>query len=286
MSRKRILLWLLGAPAYVAALVPVGTFMAVGTLSLLPGPRDTSGWAGAAFELLEDGEWWAFASAVASAIAVTQAVFLLPVVRFRPPQGERSRPLAVSLVVGAGVGALLTIGLGLALAEFAAGLVKGDHGANPWGDEELLSLQAAGIGALLTLAASWALWSFLLLVFSRELWADRALGRLTAVLFGGTLVELLVVLPIDLMVRRRTDCYCATGTFWSLCLSVVAVLWLAGPGVVLAVTSRRRRLVHERHCARCGHARGPAPGPRCPECGFEWSAGPCRSAAARATGGT
>ena len=81
-----------------------------------------------------------------------------------------------------------------------------------------------------------------------------------------------MVLPIDLMVRRRTDCYCGTGTFISMCFSAVALLWLTGPGIVIALTHRRRRTARQTHCGRCGQAKGPSPGPVCPECGYAWVA--------------
>ena len=83
-------------------------------------------------------------------------------------------------------------------------------------------------------------------------------------------VEVLVVLPIDAMVQRRSDCYCAAGTFWSLCASAVALLWLTGPGIVFAVTMRRRGMARKTNCAGCGQLKGPSPGPVCPECGYSW----------------
>ncbi len=125
---------------------------------------------------------------------------------------------------------------------------------------------------LVTLIGSWVFWAMMLLVFSRRLWADTVLGRLVVLLFGGTIVELLVVVPVDVMVRRRTSCYCATGTFLALCLSALGLLWLTGPGIVIALTARRRRLARATHCASCGHSKGPSPGPACPECGYTWLA--------------
>ena len=120
------------------------------------------------------------------------------------------------------------------------------------------------------LVGGWGFWSGILLVFSRGIWADRALGRLVGLLVGGTLLEVLVVLPLDIMVRRRTDCYCFAGTFFALCLAVIATLWLAGPGVVIALMSKKHRMWRETHCERCGYAMGPSPGPVCPECGYAW----------------
>ncbi len=79
-----------------------------------------------------------------------------------------------------------------------------------------------------------------------------------------------MVVHIDVMVRRRTYCYCGSGTFFSLCFSAIAIVWLTGPGIVIALTSRRRRLVRTTHCANCGQPKGPSPGLNCPECGYAW----------------
>jgi hypothetical protein len=97
------------------------------------------------------------------------------------------------------------------------------------------------------------------------------LGRLSAWLLAGTLIELLVVLPMDIMVRRRTSCYCWSGSYYALCTAAIATLWLAGPGVVIALRSRRRRLWSETHCEACGYEKGPRPAEACPECGAAWT---------------
>jgi len=142
---------------------------------------------------------------------------------------------------------------------------------SPWpNDSDMLDHAIVWLVLLVVFTGSWVSWSFILLVFTREMWADRLLGRIVHVLLAGTIIEFIVILPIDMMVRRRTDCYCATGTFLSICFAGTALLWLAGPGAWIAITSRRHRAVRERYCERCGHANGPTPGEHCPECGCTW----------------
>ncbi len=283
-----MLLWLAGITAYTVVMVPVGTVLLAFLLYPPWSEEGPLGWLKTSAEMLADDQWWVYALIGCAIISVTQCLFLLPVFRLRPPQGTRPRSLFASFVLGALIAALLTTGLALGLLELVASLLHGNLDESPWGpNSEMLDVPWAFPGMLLMLVGSWVFWAMALLIFSRRLWPDTVLGRFVVVLFGGTILELLVVLPIDVLVRRRTDCYCATGTFFSLCLSAIGLLWLTGPGIVFAITARRRRLARLTHCARCGHTKGPSPGPVCPECGYEWLAASRHQGAsvARATDG-
>ncbi|MHC5023048.1 MAG: hypothetical protein ACYTGG_03935 [Planctomycetota bacterium] len=271
--RRRWVILVVGGPLYVAALVVLAT-ICLGVIADPPFVQTSLvDWLAESIDVLTDEDWLVPASIGALAITATQVLFLLPVFRLRAPQGGRSRPLVVSLGLGAMVAAVLTTGALVGLSELVASLVTGRFAESPWGDGgDFLDHWWVSLLVVVLLLASWGFWSALLLVFSRELWADRALGRLVGLLLGGTILELLVIVPVDVMVRRRTDCYCATGTFYSLSLAAAGILWLAGPGVYFALTSRRRRAWRRDWCARCGQAKGPSPGARCPECGYQWRA--------------
>ncbi len=269
-SRRRLLIWAAGLIVYTVLLVPVGTVLVCFLLVPPWGEYGALDWLTQSVDVLRENRWWAYALPAAAFISVTQYLFLLPVVRLRPPDGTRARSLAWSLGVGALLAAVITAAIGLAVVELAGSILHGNFREDPW-DDELLREVWIWPALFITLAGSWFFWTMLLLVFARQLWADTVLGRLAVLLLGGTIVELLVVLPIDAMVRRRTDCYCAAGTFWSLSASAVGLLWLTGPGIVFAVTMRRRGMARKTHCASCGHSKGPSPGPVCQECGYEWS---------------
>ncbi|UCD76868.1 MAG: hypothetical protein JSV91_08050 [Phycisphaerales bacterium] len=117
----------------------------------------------------------------------------------------------------------------------------------------------------------WLIWAVILAIFTRRGDPRRLHDRLILALLGGTILEVLITLPNDVMVRSRTDCYCATGTSVALCCSVRAFQWLAGLGIVLAITSRRRRFWGDTRWLNCGYAKGPTSGDKCTECGYLWN---------------
>jgi len=268
-SQRRLLIWAAGLVVYTVLLVLAGTVL-LAFLTIPPwGDQGVFGWLPEGVNLLGDFRWWGYAFPVAVVIALTQYLFLLPVVRLRSPEGKRSKSLSWSLGVGALLAAIITAAIGLAVIELIGSMGHGNFQEDPWG-EELFGEVWIWPALVLTLIGSWVFWTMVLLIFTRRLWADTVLGRVVVLLLGGTVVELLVVLPIDVMVQRRTDCYCAAGTFWSLCAAAVGLLWLTGPGIVFAVTIRRRRTARKTNCGSCGQLKGPSPGPVCPECGYSW----------------
>ncbi len=261
---RRWLILVLGIPVYTFLMMVLAT----GILCALAvedwASEDWGEFLPALVDLLRNGEWWATAGILTLVAVGAQAVFVIPVIGKRPPKAPRSRSLKISLVIAAAVAGSLTFGLIFAFAEFAGTVleISSDSDLDFWTAEALVTAIFVG---------SWAFWSAVLLLFCRGIWADRTLGRVVGLLIGGTLLEALVVLPLDIMVRRRTDCYCFAGTLLALCIATVATLWLAGPGIVIALTSKKHRRWRELHCFRCGYAKGPSPGSVCPECGFQWT---------------
>ena len=100
----------------------------------------------------------------------------------------------------------------------------------------------AGVWLLVLIpAASWALW---LAVFGtmlrRQHWGS-VYPRLYLTLLAGSWLELLITIPIDVQVRKRTSCYCGEGTFLGLTVGLTMVLWTFGPGVALLYLARRQQ---------------------------------------------
>ena len=53
---------------------------------------------------------------------------------------------------------------------------------------------------------SWLLWLPILFVFARRKGPHRLHEKIIVLLLAGTVLETLVIVPIDVMVRRRTNC--------------------------------------------------------------------------------
>jgi hypothetical protein len=191
-------------------------------------------------------------------------VFVIPLIQ-APRRGVTAKSIRMSLIMIGLVAAGLTACLFLAIVQLVRWI--GNF------EETFVNANfATWCGYVIApLAVSWALWTLVIVRFSKRDPHANTLGRWLGILLGGTLIEVVIVLPLDIMVRRRTNCYCDTGTAHTLGFAAWALLWLAGPGAIFALTSKRRRLWWETHCIKCGYEKGPSPGERCPECAFEWA---------------
>jgi hypothetical protein len=274
MMRRRILLLFFIFPEYVSVIVWVisAAFMLLSVnrgddfndvLRLMFSPWQWQ---------VDEPWWWAVVVVPALGLAATQFMFLLPLIRVKQPRGGQARSLRVSLITAGLVGTVLTIGLAFgifALAQLVlAPYVGKDDPVNVDIGDPVMHMYAV----LVAVPVSWVLWSLMLWRFANREAGRRVLSRVIGLLLAGTIVEVLVVLPVDIMIRRRTGCYCASGTYGTLCICVWALLWISGPGIVLALCSKRRQPWWDTHCEGCGYAKGPSPAVRCPECGFEWEA--------------
>ncbi|MHC5008034.1 MAG: hypothetical protein ACYTGF_11815 [Planctomycetota bacterium] len=216
------------------------------------------------FPWYSDEGWWQVALLPGLLIATTQCLFLLPVFDVRVRVRSDRRPLLIGLIGASFAAAGATTALLLAVSDIVW-LVRRREALEYNGS--LWTLTAIILGLL---ACSWLFWTPLLVVFSRRRPHRTTPGRLIGMLLGGTILELMVILPVDIVVRYRGGCYCTTASFHGTWLAGLVLLWLTGPGVIVAVTSRRRRAWLEHHCDGCGYPRGPSPGARCPECGRSW----------------
>jgi len=125
----------------------------------------------------------------------------------------------------------------------------------------------------------WIVATPLLLAFIRKQDAETALKRLASLIFIGTAVETLAIIPLDVFVRRKTGCYCSEGTYLALVTLVPLGFVALGPMIFLVAASKRRKRLIEGRCEICGYDMSAIRNaPRCPECGSGWK--PVQAAAA------
>jgi hypothetical protein len=214
----------------------------------------------------------------AAIIVLMQFALILPLARPLTLKGTPRRPWYAAVAAG-GLAALLVGGVIGLIAElprlpYALEIVAGTDGFDPRSDAEatvdalMAWLWWVGLGMML---CTWIVWTTMLLQAMRRGalgWLPRTIRRLIA----GTFLELALVLPLYLLVRRRFDCWCALPSFWSVTFAMGALLTLTGPGVVL-IWRRRAGLPTDAwidRCLICGYRRAPESGPCCPECGQRW----------------
>lgn len=231
--------------------------------------------------LLGYREFWVSCAVAVGAVTLGQALLLAPV---RRPEGRSARgwPLRASVAAAGFAIAALSVAALLALGslETIAGF------RFPW--SEWLNAQSyvplgLWIGAV-WLGSGVLLWRFTRRRLGAGERREDVLARIAARLFLGTVVEVAAIIPLDVMARRRSDCYCFAGTYFALIVCGCVGLMALGPAVLLTVLSRRRRRWYGGHCDACGYdlaglLGGHRPLERCPECGAGWR-GPAEPAAA------
>ena len=268
--------WTISLVASLLLLLATGAFAFGGHIFMVPYDSTIPPWLGVGISVL--------------VFVGSQIVFVLPLVK--PPRvTSRGRPLLWSMVTAGSVAAILTLLLGMLVMSIVEMATK-TYPEDSWGvfsalffgwwaaDWSALNRGAGTKPEIYTfyiefgvLVVSWIFWSSLLWVFVQRRHKDPgSLVRVTGWLFAGTLIEVLLAIPLMLIVRRRTDCYCATGSFGALVLSVMACLWLCGPGIVIALLWRKRPWTKD-HCFRCGYPRKVATTILCSECGEKLSQG-------------
>jgi hypothetical protein len=222
------------------------------------------------WELFVDVQAWGTILGSIAALMALQAMLVWPVRRPRY-RSERGWPLRLSIAVGALVGTALGVAMLFGLYTIAE--LREHRWSEAWE-------QAFVIGFWTWVGGSYIAGAILLHRFcSRRLSSgarhEELLGRIASTLFVGTLVEAAAIMPIDVMFRKRQDCYCLAGTFWAYVVLLAAGLVTLGPAVLLPVLTRRRKRWYGSRCDCCGYdmtgiMQSDRGIDRCPECGAGW----------------
>jgi hypothetical protein len=211
---------------------------------------------------LGDPEFWLVFTFYYAILSTLQGIFLFPV---RRPTAAKKRgaSVRVSLAIAGLLMAVLTLALVFAIWSLTW-LISQNRGH--WGFSNTLMYSIVGV--------SWVIYTPLLMRFCRTGPRETLLSRIASRLFLGTMVEAAAIIPIDVMIRRKTDCYCAQGTYLGLSICGTVGLFVAGPAVFLPILMKRRRRWYEGRCDMCAYdMSGCLDAQRCPECGSGWRTG-------------
>lgn len=213
------------------------------------------------FDVITDDEYLPWMLVTLAVVTLLQWLYLHPV---REPSGTR-RP--VNLFWSVSVGGLV---VALSVSALLAGVtgVMRDLGGLDKSFDEPIAWTVIG-----TFLMTWMVGTPLLAAFvRRSSLPDDGLTRVATVLFAGTVLEILAAVPLDVLARRKEDCVCARGTFWTILFGVAGGVVMLGPAVFLVLLARRRRRWPGGRCLACGADVGEdLRVPRCPACGAGWA---------------
>lgn len=201
-----------------------------------------------------------------AAITLAQALFVLPV-RRPGPMGPKGKGLRTSLFVA-----------GIAIGTLVFAVVLAWYGLadayDLWGPDAIDAMPVPRWAIIAVIVGvGWAVATPLLIAFVRQGRKEAVLTRLSRRLLLGTIVETALLIPLDVMVRRKTDCYCWAGSYWALTVCGAVGVFALGPAVFLPLLARRRKAWYAGHCAVCGYdMAGRLDAAKCPECGTGWRA--------------
>lgn len=221
-------------------------------------------------ELLFDSEYLTGIGIGVLVLTVAQALFLLPV---RQPgmAGKRGKGVRTSLVVAGLVIGVLCIAVCMALVEFDQTVTETGVGEVAANTLETAIPGPYWMSGVVPLVFGWAVATPLLIAFSGRGRRETVLARLANRLLIGTMVEVALLIPLDVMVRRSGSCYCLAGTYWGLTLCGFVGVFALGPAVFLPLLAKRRKRWYDGHCAVCRYdMTAMMDAARCPECGTGW----------------
>jgi hypothetical protein len=272
LGKWRVVLGYWAAQGIVFAVLGMG-FLALSRDVDGPRGRPYSGGFGDGWEeVVGTGALWGILGIVLGVVMACQLVLVLPVRRPRARSG-RGWPLWLSVATAGLAVAALTLAAGATLV-----MLPGLAGVTidaPWLTEASLTAIVAAMGLAAWGVSGVLIWRFVRRRLDAGERHEDVLARVAARLFMGTMVEVLAVMPVDVMVRRKTECYCFSGTFWALVLCGPVALVALGPAVLLPLLARRRKRWYAGRCDACGYDLSGLVGggrvlERCPECGVGW----------------
>jgi hypothetical protein len=214
-----------------------------------------------------------------------QFLLLLGAPQLTWPRPRRKRSIFISLAAGSAIALLLSAGIicaGVSLYKliYDPASFHGNWSISPASPTTAPAVAATPsdsgsdipwmlIGVALV---GWTFWFLIFALVGTGQWTRR-FRWMYRILIAGTILELLITIPIDAEVRKRTSCYCGEGTFLSLVVGLTAILWMFGPGLAILFLIRRKQLTAgSGYCLKCSYDLHGLESARCPECGTPFKA--------------
>lgn len=184
--------------------------------------------------LYGDGEPFLTTVIMSAVVFAIGASLLVIPIRTHLQRPVRRRSIALPLIVSAVCAAMVFASFGLASDEFA------------FGSESTPVSRAFGNAIWVGTAVVWLGWMVLFGWLSRSVAPQTINDRMYQLLLAGSVVELLVALPMHLVVRRRTECCAGFATGLGIGVGLVVMLIALGPAVFFLFYRRYRQAQSKR----------------------------------------
>ena len=165
-------------------------------------------------------------------VLLAQWAFLRPGKNWKVRLTAEGRPLKSSVFAAALMSMLLTTGAISLVLEFPdlwEGLMDSDS-----------FLVLAGVcGVMLVI---WGIWAWIFFVYWKQ--GDRYTqsGKMIRGLIAGSILEIMVAVPVQIWATRQRDCYCCRGSYTTLILAGTVLIWAFGPGIILLYMREKYRM--------------------------------------------
>jgi hypothetical protein len=156
---------------------------------------------------------------------------------------DEQRPIVVPLIGSATLAAGLFCGLAWAAHEYAFG-----------GEKRNATEEAAGWAIWIALPVVWLAWLVVFGVMARSTDRDRMNRRLSRTLLTGSVLELLVAIPMHLVVRGRGYCCAGMMTGMGIGVGIIVMVVALGPAVIVLFYRRYQQAYARRKKGGDGEA--------------------------------
>lgn len=185
-----------------------------------------------------DFRYWALCSVYVGLLLIAQWFFLSPAGSWRPRVSAHARATRVSLIAGAFIAMLLTIGLLATLLEVgghwsrlnSTDVVRGTGYVELIQDFRVLWVFMGMV---------WVTWTAIFIKHFLTVDHRTFVSKLFRWLLAGSLLNILAAAPVQ--ATRSGDCHCARGSYTGLIFGLTIAVWLFGPAVFLLYFKELRR---------------------------------------------